>query len=136
MPTAMAKASCDQASACIPVLEYSSLVNGWHGAAPFTTMNQPLLPEFADPANDLVGFGPAGMVGTAGPVLAGAAFSNFTHTGTYPVPSILKQFPLGFTKRNFPYLLIRKGQPGNRQRTWRSAGISPWAIATYMPRAC
>jgi hypothetical protein len=85
-------------------LEYSSLVNGWHGAAPFTTMNQPLLPEFADPANDLVGFGPAGMVGTAGPVLAGAAFSNFTHTGTYPVPSILKQFPLGFTKRNFPNL--------------------------------
>jgi hypothetical protein len=83
-------------------LEYSSLVNGWHGAAPFTTMNQPLISQFADPANDLVGFGPAGMVGTAGPFLAGAAFSNFTHTGTYPVPSILKQFPLGFTQRNFP----------------------------------
>ncbi len=85
-------------------LEYSSLVNGWHGAAPFTTMNQPLLPEFADPTNDLVGFGPAGMVGTAGPVFAGAAFSNFTHTGTYPAPSILRQFPLGFTRRNFPNL--------------------------------
>ena len=84
-------------------LEYSSLVNGWHGAAPFTTMNQPLIPQFADPANDLVGFGPAGMVGTAGPVLAGAAFSSFTHTGTYPIPSILKQFPLGFTQRNFPF---------------------------------
>jgi hypothetical protein len=83
-------------------LEYSSLVNGWHGAAPFTNMNQPLLPEFADPANDLVGFGPAGMVGTAGPVLAGAAFSNFTHNGIYPAPGILKQFPLGFTKRKFP----------------------------------
>ncbi len=84
-------------------LEYSSLVNGWHGAAPFTTMNQPLIPQFGDPANDLVGFGPAGMVGTAGPVLAGAAFSNFTHTGTYPLPSILKQFPLGFTQRKFPF---------------------------------
>ena len=83
-------------------LEYSSLVNGWHGASAFTTMNQPLLPEFANPSNDLVGFGPAGMVGTAGPVLAGAAFSQFTHTGTYPAPSILKQFPLGFTKRSFP----------------------------------
>ena len=83
-------------------LEYSSLVNGWHGAAPFTSMNQPLISQFANPANDLVGFGPAGMVGTAGPVLAGAAFSTFTHTGTYPAPSILKQFPLGFTKRNFP----------------------------------
>jgi hypothetical protein len=43
------------------------------------------------------------MVGTAGPVLAGAAFSNFTHTGTYPVPSILRQFLLGFTQRNFPF---------------------------------
>ncbi len=85
-------------------LEYSSLVNGWHGAAPFTTMNQPLIPQFANPSNDLVGFGPAGMVGTAGPVLAGAAFSKFTHTGTYPVPSILKEFPLGFTQRNFPNL--------------------------------
>ncbi len=85
-------------------LEYSSLVNGWHGAAPFTNMNQPLIPAFANPTNDLVGFGPAGMVGTAGPVLAGAAFSNFTHTGTYPVPSILRQFPLGFTQRNFPNL--------------------------------
>jgi hypothetical protein len=83
-------------------LEYSSLVNGWHGAAPFTAMNQPLIPAFADPANDLVGFGPAGMVGTAGPVLAGRAFSSFTHTGTYPSPDILKQFPLGFTQRNFP----------------------------------
>ncbi len=82
--------------------EYSSLVNGWHGAAPFTNMNQPLLPAFANPQNDLVGFGPAGMVGTAGPVLAGAAFSNFTHNGTYPSPAILKQFPLGFTKRDFP----------------------------------
>jgi hypothetical protein len=82
--------------------EYSSLVNGWHGAAPFTEMNQPLLPEFANPSDDLVGFGPAGMVGTAGPALAGAAFSNFTHNGIYPVPGILKQFPLGFTKRHFP----------------------------------
>jgi hypothetical protein len=83
-------------------LEYSSLVNGWHGASAFTNMNQPLLPAFADPGNDLVGFGPAGMVGTAGPVLAGAAYSNFTHNGIYPSPSILKQFPLGFVKREFP----------------------------------
>jgi hypothetical protein len=83
-------------------LEYSSLINGWHGASAFTHMNQPLLPEFADPENDLTGFGPAGMVGTAGPVLAGAAFSNFTHNGIYPSPSILKQFPLGFVKRDIP----------------------------------
>jgi len=83
-------------------LEYSSLVNGWHGASAFTHMNQPLLSEFADPVDDLTGFGAAGMVGTVGPVLAGAAYSNFTHNGIYPSPSILKQFPLGFIKRNFP----------------------------------
>jgi hypothetical protein len=83
-------------------LEYSSLINGWHGASAFTHMNQPLLPQFADPENDLTGFGPAGMVGTAGPVLAGAAFSNFTHNGIYPSPAILKQFPLGFVNRDIP----------------------------------
>jgi len=83
-------------------LEYSSLINGWHGASAFTHMKQPLLPAFADPENDLTGFGPAGMVGTAGPVLAGAAYSNFTHNGIYPNPSILAQFPLGFVQRKFP----------------------------------
>jgi hypothetical protein len=83
-------------------LEYSSLINGWHGASAFTHMNQPLISAFADPANDLTGFGPAGMVGTAGPVLAGAAYSNFTHNGIYPKPSVLKQFPLGFVQQKFP----------------------------------
>ncbi len=83
-------------------LEYSSLINGWHGASPFTHMNQPLLPEFSDPENRLTGFGPAGMVGTAGPVLAGAAFANFAHNGIYPNPAILKQFPLGFVSRRYP----------------------------------
>lgn len=83
-------------------LEYSSLVNSWHGASAFTHMNQPLIANFADPVNGLTGFGPAGMVGTAGPVLAGAAFSNFTHTGTYPNPAILAQFPLGFLQWKFP----------------------------------
>lgn len=83
-------------------LEYSSLINSWHGASAFTHMNQPEIAAFADPANNLTGFGPAGMVGTAGPVLAGAAFSSFTHTGTYPKPGILKQFPLGFLQRDFP----------------------------------
>ena len=90
-------------------LEYSSLVNGWHGASAFTNMNQPLIPAFADPANDLVGFGPAGMVGTAGPVLAGAAYSNFTHNGIYPNPSILRQFPLGFVQRKFPNAYSEQG---------------------------
>ena len=82
--------------------EYSSTVNNWHGASAFTRMNQPLLSDFADPENDLVGFGPAGMVGAAGPVAAGRAYSNFTHTGAYPSPAALLQFPLGFMKRQFP----------------------------------
>jgi len=83
-------------------LEYSSLINEWHGASAFTHMNQPLISAFADPTDDLTGFGPAGMVGTAGPVLAGAAYSNFTHNGLYPSPTILRQFPLGFVHRKFP----------------------------------
>ncbi|MDW5267685.1 MULTISPECIES: TonB-dependent receptor [Acidobacteriaceae] len=82
--------------------EYSSTVNGWHGASAFTDMNQPLLPAFANPSDDLVGFGPAGMVGSVGPGAAGPAFSKFSHNGIYPSPSALKQFPLGFVKRDFP----------------------------------
>jgi hypothetical protein len=82
--------------------EFSSTVNGWHGASAFTHMNQPLLPEFADPNDQLVGFGPAGMVGTIGPGLSGSAFSNFSHNGIYPSPTIMKQFPLGFVKRDLP----------------------------------
>jgi hypothetical protein len=103
-------------------LEYSSLINGWHGASPFTHMNQPLISAFADPVNDLVGFGPAGMVGTAGPVLAGAAYSNFTHNGIYPSPTILKQFPLGLRSGSFRILM-----PSTRilrlKTNWETAGI-------------
>ena len=82
--------------------EYSSTLNGWHGASAFTQMNQPLIGEFADHDSNLVGFGPAGMVGTIGPGLSSKAFSSFTHSGIYPNPSTLKQFPLGFVKRRFP----------------------------------
>ncbi len=82
--------------------EYSSTINGWHGASAFTQMNQPYLSEFSDPTNQLVGFGEAGMVGTIGPGTSAAAFSNFTHHGIYPSPEVLKQFPLGFVKRSFP----------------------------------
>jgi hypothetical protein len=88
--------------------EYSSMVNNWHGASPFTHMNQPLLPQFANPDEDLIGFAPEGMVGTAGPVAAGSAFRSFAQTGTYPAPGILKQFPLGFMSRKFPKLYSEK----------------------------
>jgi len=82
--------------------DYSDVMVGWQGASAFTNMNQPILPEFKDPANDLVGFGPSGIVGVEGPFLASQAFSNFTHNGVYPDPSTLLQFPLGYVKRKFP----------------------------------
>ncbi|HEY9126731.1 MAG TPA: hypothetical protein VIM62_06370, partial [Acidobacteriaceae bacterium] len=88
--------------------EYSSMVNNWHGASPFTSMNQPLLPQFANPDKDLVGFAPEGMVGAVGPVAAGAAFRKFAGTGAYPAPGSLKQFPLGFMSRKFPKLYSEK----------------------------
>lgn len=82
--------------------DYSDIMVSWQGASAFTNMNQPLLPEFADPADQLVGFGPSGIVGIAGPFLASQAFSNFTHNGIYPDPGTLLQFPLGYVKRKFP----------------------------------
>ena len=72
------------------------------GTARVTNMNQPILPEFADPTNQLVGFGPSGIVGISGPFLASQAFSNFSHNGIYPDPGTLLQFPLGYVKRKFP----------------------------------
>jgi hypothetical protein len=82
--------------------DYSDIMVGWQGASAFTNMNQPILPEFRDPANDLVGFGPSGIVGVEGPVISSQAFSNFSHAGSYPDPSTLLQFPLGYVKRKFP----------------------------------
>jgi hypothetical protein len=82
--------------------DYSDIMVSWQGAAGFTYMNQPLLPEFANPGNSLVGLGPSGIVGVDGPFLASQAFSTFTHTGAYPAPNTLLQFPLGYAQRKFP----------------------------------
>jgi len=82
--------------------DYSDIMVAWQGASAFTNMNQPFLPEFADPTNQLVGFGVSGIVGISGPFGASQAFSNFTHNGVYPDPSTLLQFPLGYAKRKFP----------------------------------
>lgn len=82
--------------------DYSDIMVTWQGASAFTNMNQPILREFSDPSNQLVGFGVSGIVGISGPFLASSAFSNFTHSGTYPDPTTLLQFPLGFAKRKFP----------------------------------
>jgi hypothetical protein len=82
--------------------DYSDILVSWQGASAFTNMKQPILPEFADPSSKLVGLGPSGIVGVAGPLLASQAFSNFAHNGVYPGPSALLQFPLGYVKRKFP----------------------------------
>jgi len=81
--------------------DYSDVMVSWQGASAFTYMNQPLIRAFADPANNLVGFGASGIVGVSGPVLAGSAFNTYAHNGTYPTPEELLQFPLGYSKLKF-----------------------------------
>ena len=82
--------------------DYSDVMVSWQGASAFTNMNQPILPEFSDPSNQLVGLGVSGITGVAGPVLASQAFHNFAQAGEYPDPGNLLQFPLGYVRRKFP----------------------------------
>jgi Carboxypeptidase regulatory-like domain len=82
--------------------DYSDILVSWQGASAFTYMSQPILPGFSDPSASLAGLGPSGIVGVNGPFLASQAFSTFTHTGAYPNPSSLLQFPLGYVQRKFP----------------------------------
>jgi hypothetical protein len=82
--------------------DYSDVMVSWQGASAFTNMTQPILPQFADPANSLVGLGVAGIVGVSGPFLATQALNNFAHSGAYPNPALLQQFPLGYSQRKFP----------------------------------
>jgi hypothetical protein len=81
--------------------DYSDLMVGWQGASAFTSMNNPLVPDF-NTANGVVGLGPSGVVGVSGPFLASQAFRSFAMTGAYPAPEILQQFPLGYVQRKFP----------------------------------
>ena len=81
--------------------DYSDLMVGWQGASAFTSMNNPLVPDFNTP-NGVVGLGPSGVVGVSGPFLASQAFHSFATTGAYPSPQILQQFPLGYIQRKFP----------------------------------
>jgi Carboxypeptidase regulatory-like domain len=89
--------------------DYSDLLVSWQGASPFTNMTQPLIPAFADPSNSLVGFGPSGIVGEAGPLLAGSGFRNLSENGTYPSPSSLLQFPLGYAQLKFANAYAEQG---------------------------
>jgi hypothetical protein len=82
--------------------DYSDLMVGWQGASAFTQMNNPYVPDFSDPANDVVGLGESGIVGVSGPFGATAALKSFASSGAYPAPSALQQFPLGYIQRKFP----------------------------------
>src|SRR5215470_10388917 len=64
-------------------------------------MHPPFLPEFANPGQSLIGFGPSGAVGDA-PIDLRGDFINFVKTGAYPPPTQLAQVPLGYAKKDFP----------------------------------
>ena len=81
---------------------YSDILVSWVGASEFSYMNQPFLPEFKSPSQNLIGFGPSGAVGEAPiPPLLKADFMNFVATGTYPSPNFLAQVPLGYAQKKF-----------------------------------
>ena len=81
--------------------DYSDLMVGWQGASAFTSMDNPLVPDFNKP-DGVVGLGASGVVGVSGPFLASQAFRSFTSRGVYPSPDELQQFPLGYIARKFP----------------------------------
>ena len=96
--------------------DYSDILVSWQGASAFTYINQPVLPQFSDPTNSLVGLGQSGIVGVAGPFLAGQAFSNFTHKGIYPDPEFPVAIPAGLRAEKVSQRLRRASQPGDRER--------------------
>ena len=92
---------------------YSDILVSWVGASEFSYMNQPLLPDFANPSQNLIGFGPSGAVGACDPNLVPGLcvpfpgtlrsdFVNFVQNGAYPTHDALRQFPLGYAKKDFP----------------------------------
>ena len=82
---------------------YSDVLVSWVGASEFTYMNQPFLPEFKNPSQSLIGFGPSGAVGAAPvPALLRTLFTNFNATGAYPSPNLTAQVPLGYAQKDFP----------------------------------
>ena len=96
---------------------YSDVMVSWTGASEFTYMNNPNLPEFSNPSQNLIGFGASGAMGACTPVPPNPpvpalcipthsdlrnAFTDFVQLGKYPAPDHLLQFPLGYAKRKFP----------------------------------
>lgn len=86
---------------------WSELVGTSTAFGPITGyLNNPLVPQFVNPTQSLVGLAEYGPVGVAFPgpggIPAAAAFANFAATGAYPAPSQLIGFSHGFTTKHFP----------------------------------
>jgi TonB dependent receptor len=67
--------------------DYSDVMVSWQGASAFTNMNQPILPQFANPVANLVGLGPSGIVGVAGPFLPARHLKTLRTTAFIPAPA-------------------------------------------------
>lgn len=82
---------------------FSDLVQSGNGTAPIGNfINQPLLPGFQNPEEEISGLGKFGPVGVVGPPLAGPALAQFIAAGIFPPPELLVQFPLGFDEIDIP----------------------------------
>ncbi|MBZ5702441.1 MAG: TonB-dependent receptor [Acidobacteriia bacterium] len=117
---------------------FSDVLVSWIGASEFTYMNQPLLSEFSDPTNQLIGFGASGVVGAPGPVFGGIGFSNFTHFGIYPDPttSPVLQFPLGYAKLKFKNPIATQASLEIEHQVGKDFFVSlgyQWMHATRLP---
>jgi hypothetical protein len=116
---------------------YSDILVSWVGASEFTYMKQPFLPEFQDPARNLIGFGPSGAVGVAPvPPLLKGAFTDFISTGAYPSPLLLAQVPLGYAKKNFPQPLSEQASleiEHQLGKDWFVSASYQWMHASRLP---
>jgi hypothetical protein len=114
---------------------YSDILVSWVGASEFSYMKQPYLPEFANPSQNLIGFGPSGAVGDA-PINLRSDFINFVATGAYPPPTQLAQVPLGYAKKNFPLPFSEQGSLEVEQQVAKDWYVSlgyQWLHASRLP---
>ncbi len=91
---------------------WSELVGTSTAFGPITGyLNNPLVPQFVNPTQTLVGLAEYGPVGLPFPspapgggfiIPAAPAFANFAATGAYPAPNQLIGFSHGFTTKHFP----------------------------------
>ncbi len=135
---------------------YSDILVSWVGASEFSYMHQPLLPEFNNPTQNLIGFGPSGAVGVSNIVPTAAcpapppflpppvqqfvynqcSFEQFVSTGAYPPPGALDQFPLGYAKKNFPQARSEQASLEVEHEIGKNWYISlgyQWMHATRLP---